>query len=56
VQANGNLKAIPILLDERKIESTVRFLGVDVEDAMVLREAIDVQQHPTMPSIACDIL
>jgi site-specific recombinase XerC len=30
----GNLRAVQILLGHTKIESTVRYLGVDVEDAL----------------------
>ena len=30
----GNLGAVRILLGHTKIESTVRYLGVDVEDAL----------------------
>jgi len=33
---------VQILLGHTKIESTVRYLGVDVEDALVLAEAIEV--------------
>lgn len=32
-KATGNLRAVQILLGHTKIESTVRYLGVDVEDA-----------------------
>ncbi|MDE1905539.1 MAG: tyrosine-type recombinase/integrase [Rhodospirillales bacterium] len=34
----GNLRAVQILLGHTKIESTVRYLGVDVEDALALAE------------------
>ncbi len=35
-KATGNLRAVQILLGHTKIESTVRYLGVDVEDALAL--------------------
>jgi site-specific recombinase XerC len=38
----GNLRAVQILLGHRKIESTVRYLGVDLEDALSLSEGTDV--------------
>lgn len=38
----GNLRAVQILLGHRKIESTVRYLGVDLEDALTLSEGTDV--------------
>jgi site-specific recombinase XerC len=38
----GNLQAVQILLGHRKIESTVRYLGVDLEDALTLSEGTDV--------------
>jgi integrase len=38
----GNLRAVQILLGHTKIESTVRYLGVDVEDALELAEATEV--------------
>lgn len=38
----GNLRAVQILLGHTKIESTVRYVGVDVEDALVLAEAMEV--------------
>lgn len=38
----GNLRAVQILLGHTKIESTVRYLGVDVEDALALAEATEV--------------
>lgn len=41
-KATGNLRAVQILLGHTKIESTVRYLGVDVEDALHLAESIEV--------------
>lgn len=38
----GHLRAVQILLGHRKIESTVRYLGVDLEDALALSEGTDV--------------
>lgn len=38
----GNLRAVQILLGHTKIESTVRYLGVDVEDALVLAESTEL--------------
>lgn len=41
-ETTGNLRAVQILLGLTKIESTVRYLGVDVEDALPLAESTDV--------------
>jgi integrase len=38
----GNLRAVQILLGHTKIESTVRYLGVDVEDALILAEGTEI--------------
>lgn len=38
----GNLRAVQILLGHTKIESTVRYLGVDIEDALALSEGTEV--------------
>ncbi|MGY8606899.1 tyrosine-type recombinase/integrase [Gluconobacter cerinus] len=38
----GNIRAVQILLGHTKLDSTVRYLGVDVEDALALSEATDL--------------
>ena len=37
----GNLRAVQILLGHTKLESTVRYLGVDAEDALTLSESTE---------------
>jgi integrase len=41
-KATGNLRAVQILLGHSKIENTVRYLGVDVEDAPALAEGTEI--------------
>jgi len=38
----GNLRAVQLLLGHTKIESAVRYLGVDVDDALDIAEQVDV--------------
>ena len=37
-----NLQAVQLLLGHRKLESTVRYLGVEVEDALEISEQTEV--------------
>jgi hypothetical protein len=37
-KATGNLRAVQILLGHTNIENTVRYLGVDIDDAITLTE------------------
>ena len=37
----GNLRAVQLLLGHTKIESTLRYLGIEVDDALAVAEQID---------------
>lgn len=41
-KATENLRAVQILLGHTNIENTVRYLGVDVDDALTLSERTDI--------------
>jgi hypothetical protein len=38
----GNLRAVQLLLGQTKIDSTVRYLGIEVDDALAIAEQVDV--------------
>jgi integrase len=38
----GNLRAVQLLLGHTKVESTVRYLGIEVDDALAIAEQVDV--------------
>lgn len=38
----GNLRAVQLLLGHTKMDSTVRYLGVDLEDALVISEGVEI--------------
>ena len=38
----GNLRAVQLLLGHRKIESTVRYLDIEVDDALAIAEQVDI--------------
>jgi integrase len=41
-KATGNLRAVQILLGHTNIQNTVRYLGVDIDDALTLSERTEI--------------
>lgn len=41
-KATGNLRAVQMLLGHSKIENSVCYLGVDIEDALALAEGTEI--------------
>jgi hypothetical protein len=42
----GNLRAVQLLLGHTKLESTVRYLGIEVDDALNMAEQIELYRQP----------
>jgi hypothetical protein len=42
LSADGQPQAVQLLLGHTKIESTVRYLGIEVDDALAIAEQVDV--------------
>ena len=38
----GNLRAVQLLLGHTKLETTVRYLGIEVDDALNIAEQIEL--------------
>ena len=38
----GNLRAVQLLLGHTKLDSTVRYLGIEVDDALSMAEQIEL--------------
>ena len=38
----GNLRAVKLLLGHTKLESTVRYLGIEVDDALAISEQVEL--------------
>ena len=38
----GNLRAVQLLLGHQKVESTVRYLGIEIDDVIAIAEKIDI--------------
>jgi len=49
----GNLRAVQLLLGHTKIESTVRYLGIEVDDALAIAEQVDVWTTGAKPNWLC---
>ena len=37
-----NLRAVQLLLGHSKLDSTVRYLGIDIDDALEMSEQLDI--------------
>jgi integrase len=48
----GNLRAVQLLLGHTKIESTVRYLGIEVDDALAIAEQVDLM-YPGRADMLC---
>lgn len=54
-KATGNLRAVQILLGHGKIENTIRYLGVDIDDALTLAELTEIcLGSPSFRSRGCN--
>jgi hypothetical protein len=38
----GNLRAVQLLRGHRRVESTVRYLGIEIDDAIEIAEKIEI--------------
>jgi integrase len=38
----GNLRAVQLLLGHTKVESTVKYLGIEVDDALAISEQVEI--------------
>jgi hypothetical protein len=52
----GNLRAVQLLLGHTKIESTVRYLGIEVDDALAIAEQVDVRTSQAERTQLCPLL
>jgi site-specific recombinase XerC len=41
-EKTGSVRAVQFLLGHTKMDSTVRYLGVELEDALAIAEAIEI--------------
>jgi integrase len=49
----GNLRAVQLLLGHTKIESTVRYLGIEVDDALAIAETSRCLKYPGRADMLC---
>ena len=42
VRRTKNLRAVQLLLGQSKLESTMRYLGIEVDDALEISEQIEI--------------
>ena len=44
----GNIRAVQLLLGHTKLESTVRYLGIEVDDALAISEQVELQSDASV--------
>jgi hypothetical protein len=49
----GNLRAAQLLLGHTKIKSTVRYLGIEVDDALAIAEQLTSETTGAKPNWLC---
>ena len=42
IKKTGNLRGVQLLLGHTKLESTVRYLGIEVDDALSISEQVEL--------------
>lgn len=47
----GNLKAVQLLLGHANMDSTVRYLGVELEDALAISDSVEIKKSG-LPTLA----
>jgi hypothetical protein len=53
-EKRGNLRAVQLLLGHANLESTVRYVGIEVDDHLSISEQLNWERTALCDSYACD--